>query len=147
LIDFRIFSCSISGKISDEINNIHKLSRLELHDAELTGKLSSRISELTNLVNLGMRRNHFWGTIPIKIAMLDKAILLWLHLNMFEGSVPNEICATFANQLGFLNSDCAPEASPTNPCSYCTNCCDRVTELCLIQGGIIDDFSCLITGN
>jgi hypothetical protein len=122
LVDLRIFGSAIKGTIPEELYNLHQLSRLELYDMDLNGTLSTRIGQLTNLMDLRLRKNSLTGTIPTEIANLDKAILIWLHLNEFEGAV-----------LGFLDADCGPESSPSNPCSCCTNCCDRALGLCLIQ--------------
>ena len=133
LVDLRFFGSDIRGTIPEELYNLHQLSRLELYDMNLDGTLSTRIGELTNLVDLRLRKNGLTGTIPTEVANLDIATLVWVHLNKFEGSVPNEICDNRGGSLRYLGADCGPESSPSNPCSCCTNCCDRATDFCLIQ--------------
>lgn len=133
MTDLRFFSSTIGGTIPEELYNLQQLSRLELYDMMLTGTLSTRIGQLSNIVDLRLRRNSLSGTIPTEMANLKQAILVWIHLNQFQDSVPSELCSNRGVQLDFLNADCGPESLPANPCQCCTSCCDRLTELCLIQ--------------
>jgi len=132
--DLRLAENNFGGKIPDPIYSLTQLTRLDLQRNRFSGTFSTRIGNLAALEILKVSRNQLTGPMPVEISQLSGLRLAWLHLNRFTGSVPTEYCNNRGvGLLQFLSSDCGPDAAPSTPCACCSNCCDRVTGVCLLQ--------------
>jgi hypothetical protein len=134
MTDLRLHINSLNGTVPEDLYNCRVINTLFLDDTNISGTISTKIGQLTDMTYLRLRRTKLSGTIPTEIGLLSSLRVAWFHLTGLNGSMPSEICANVGpGLLEYLQADCSPEYAPSVECNCCSSCCDRETQLCLIN--------------
>ena len=73
------------------IENLTKLTEIELYKRRLTGELPDSLGNLTEMVSLYVDSNELTGALPSSIGRLTKLTGLWGGPNRFSGPIPPEL--------------------------------------------------------
>lgn len=76
---------------SNQLENLTKLSHLDLGDNAFSGIITTTIGLLTDLSVLNLRRNGLSGPIPTEIGLLRSLEVLDISFNYLSGTVPTEL--------------------------------------------------------
>ena len=79
---------NLSGKLTDALAGLDKLTYLSLYRNQVSGKIPQSIGNLSNLYYLDLDENQFTGTIPASIGELTGLHELFLGWNKLEGEIP-----------------------------------------------------------
>ncbi len=107
-------NCSISGNLTENIENLDSLEYLDVQQNSLTGNIPETISNLTNLKYLNISYNQLSGSVPYDFCG--------------ENSSLNEIIVT-NNKLCPCYPDCIEDAGEQD-ISECINCDVGFTLIC-----------------
>ena len=74
-----------------DVNNLGKVTEIDLQGNNLRGTLIPEIGQLPELMRLWLDDNHLMGTIPVELTSLDKLTSIALANNEISGRIPAEI--------------------------------------------------------
>nr|XP_043635900.1 receptor-like protein EIX2 [Erigeron canadensis] len=82
-------SNNLTGKIPNELTDLHGLLQLNLFKNALFGEIPYKIGQVKQLLTLDLSRNHFSGRIPPSISEITSLSWLDLSYNNLSGRIPS----------------------------------------------------------
>nr|XP_027060719.1 LRR receptor-like serine/threonine-protein kinase GSO1 [Coffea arabica] len=95
----RLVSMKYSGEIPEEINNLHFLEYLYLHDNQIMGSIPANIFNISSLRVISLKVKKLNGTIPENMChRLPNLEGLYLYGNLLHGQMPTGLLECLALQ-------------------------------------------------
>ncbi|XP_062226737.1 probable LRR receptor-like serine/threonine-protein kinase At1g56130 [Phragmites australis] len=87
----KIYALNAVGRIPEELQNLTRLTNLNLGQNYLTGPLPSFLGKLTAMQYMSVGINAFSGSVPKELGNLTNLISLGIGSNNLNGSLPSEL--------------------------------------------------------
>lgn len=84
-------NCDLGILFGIDLNNVNRVTLVELGINQLNGTIPKEIEKLDNLTELYLQRNQLSGSIPKEIGNLLNLNSISLNNNQLTGEIPNEI--------------------------------------------------------
>lgn len=91
LTELQVQKNKLTGSISIVIGNLGMLRLLDLSENELSGNIPSSLSNITQLFALHLQKNYLTGVIPLSFGNFQYLQELDLSQNLLNGTIPNRI--------------------------------------------------------
>ena len=89
--ELELYDNNLVGGLTNALEAMHNLVRIDFSQNELTGKIPSELGNLTNLKYLLLQENELTGEIPSELGNLSGLLRLSLHDNELTGEIPSEL--------------------------------------------------------
>ena len=89
--ELELYDNNLVGGLTNALEAMHNLVRIDFSQNELTGKIPSELGNLTNLKYLLLQENELTGEIPSELGNLSGLLRMSLHDNELTGEIPSEL--------------------------------------------------------